>query len=76
MLTQPGHVDEQLKERLKSQKELYRKCLLKIVQGIFYHSRQGFALRTDPQDEETHFKQLHLLRAEDDEVIQKWIEVL
>ena len=32
MLAQPGHVDEQLKERLKSQKEENRNCLLKIVQ--------------------------------------------
>ena len=34
MLTQPGHIDEQLKEGLKSKKEENRKCLLKIVQSI------------------------------------------
>ena len=33
---QPGHVDEQLKEWLKSQKEEKRNCLLKIVQSISY----------------------------------------
>ena len=35
MLTQPGHVDEQLKERLKSQKEASRRFLLKIAQSIY-----------------------------------------
>ena len=38
MVTQPGHVDEQLKERLKSQMEENRNCLLKIVQSISYLS--------------------------------------
>ena len=55
MLTQPGHVDE----RLKTQKEENRTCLLRIVQSITYHSRQG------KQDEELNFKQI-LLRAEND----------
>ena len=36
-------------------------------------SRQGIALRKDKQDEESNFKKLFLLRAEDDEVLQKWI---
>ena len=69
MLTQPGHVDEQLKERLKSQKEENRNCLLKIVQSISYLSSKG------KQDEESNFKQLFLYRDED-EVLRKWIEVL
>ena len=37
MLTQPGHVDEQLKEWLKSEIEENRNCLLKI-ESIFYLS--------------------------------------
>ena len=74
MVTQPGHVDEQLKERLKSQKEENRNCLLKIVQSISYFSRQGIAIRKGKQVEESNFKQLCLLQAEDDEVLQKWIE--
>ena len=74
MLTQPGHVDEQLKEWLKSQKEENRSCLLKIVQSISYLFRQGIALRKGKQDEESNFKQLLLLRDEDDEVLQKLIE--
>ena len=32
MLTQPGHIDEQLKERLKSQKDENRNLFLKTVQ--------------------------------------------
>ena len=74
MLTPPGHIDEQLKERLKSQKEENRNCLLKIVQRISYLARQGIA--KDKQEEQSNFKQLLLLRAEDDEVLQKWIESL
>ena len=63
MLTQPGHVDEQLKEWLKSQKEENRNCLLKIVQSISYLSRQGIALNKGMQDEESNFKQVLLFRA-------------
>ena len=73
MLTQPGHVDEQLKEWLKSQKEENINCLLKIVQSISYLLLQGIALRKGKQDEESNFKQL-LLCADDDEVLWKYIE--
>ena len=45
MFSQPGHVDEQLKEQLKSQKEENRNCLLKIVQSISYLSCHCIALR-------------------------------
>ena len=54
MLTQLGHVDEQLKERLKSQKEENRNCLLKI-QSISYFSCQRIALHKGKQDEESNF---------------------
>ena len=49
-LTQRGHIDEQLKERLKSQKEENRTCLLKIVQSISYLYRQGIALCKSKQE--------------------------
>ena len=49
-------------------------CLQKIVQSIFYHSCQDIALSKGNQDEESSFKQLLLLRAEDNEVLQKSIE--
>ena len=55
-LTQPGHVDEQLKEQPKSQKEENRNYLLKNVQSISYLSHQGIALRKGKQDEEPNFK--------------------
>ena len=45
MLTQPGHVDKQLKEWLKSEKEENRNCLLKIVQRISYLSHQDIGGR-------------------------------
>ena len=71
MLTQPGHIDEQLKERLKYQKKENRNCLLKIVQSISYLSCQGIGLHKGKQDEESNFMQLLLLRAKDNEVLQK-----
>ena len=74
MLTQPGHIDEQLKERLKSQKEKNRNFLLKIVQSISYLFRQDIALRKSKQNKESNFKQLLLLQAEDDKVLRMWIE--
>ena len=61
----------QLKEWLKSQKEENRNCFLKIVQSISYLSCQGIALHDGKQDEESNFKQLLLLRVEDDEVLRK-----
>ena len=50
-------------------------CLLKIVQSISYLSHQGIALLKGKQDEESSFKQILLLRAEDDEVLRKWIKM-
>ena len=66
LLTQPSHIDEQLKEQLKSQKEENRSCLLKIVRSISYLASQGIAFRKGKQEEESNFKQLLLLQAEDD----------
>ena len=51
-----------------------RNSVLKNVQSIFYLSHQGIALHKGMQDEESHFKQLLLLRVEYDEVLKKWIE--
>ena len=48
--TQPGHIDEQLKEWPRSQMEENRNCLQKIAQSIFYFSCQGMALHKIKQD--------------------------
>ena len=56
MLTQPVHVDEQLKERLKSQKEENRKSLQKKFQSITSLSRQGIALHQGKQEMESTFQ--------------------
>lgn len=74
LLTQSGNIDELLKKQQKSQKEENRNCLLKIVQNISFLACQGIALRKGKQEEESNFKQLLLLRAEDDEILQKWME--
>ena len=66
---QPGHVNEQLKEQLKSQKEGNRNCLLKISQSKSPLSR-------GKQDKESNFKQLLLPRTEHDEVFRKGTEIL
>ena len=73
MSTQPGHVDEQLEEWLKGQKDENRNCLLKNVQNITYLSHQGIALHKGKQDEDSNFKQLLLLQAEY-EVLRKLID--
>ena len=56
-----------------TQPEENRSCFLKTIQSISYLSFQGIALRKAKLDEESNFKQL-LLRAEDYEVLRKWIE--
>ena len=58
ILNQPGHIDEQLKERCKSQKEENRNCLQKIVPSILFFLPR---LRKGKQDEESNSKQLCLL---------------
>ena len=65
--------DELQMEWLKSQKEENRNCLQKIVQSISYLSHRDITLRKGNQDMVSNFKQC-LLRAEDDEFLQKWIE--
>ena len=45
-----------------------------MVQSISYLSHQCIALHNGKQNNESNIKQLLLLRAEDDEVLQKWIE--
>ena len=45
LLTQPGHVDEQLKECLKSPKEENKNCHLKIVQSISYLAKALLVIR-------------------------------
>ena len=57
----PGYVKEQLKEKLKSQNEENRNCVLTFVQSISYFSVKALiALRKGKQDEESTFKQLLL----------------
>ena len=74
MVTQPGHIDEQLKERLKSQKEENRKSFLKIAQSISYLYHHGMDFCKGKQDVKSNFKQLFLLLAQYDGVLRKWIE--
>ena len=47
---------------------------MKIVLIISHLSCHGIAVRKGKQDEESNFKQLLLLRPENDEALQKWIE--
>ena len=56
MLIQPGHINEQLKWRLKSKKEENRNFL--IISNL---SCQGIALHKGKQDEVSNFKQLQFL---------------
>ena len=74
MLTQPGYIAEQLNGSSRVKMRKIGTVSKNIVQSVSYLSRQGIDLSKDKQDEESNFKQILLLRAEDDDVLQKWNE--
>ena len=52
MLTQPGHIDEQLKRQIKCRNEENRNSHKKIVQRIYCHFHQSIDVHKSKQDEE------------------------
>ena len=60
-------VSEQLKERLKSQKEENRNCLLKIVQSMFYFPAKALVFVRARSQISSSSSEL------DDEVLRKWV---
>ena len=67
-------VGESLTQQHKEEKKQNRASLLKILSSLKYLARQGLAMRGDGSDEDSNFKQLLYLRAEDDPNLAQWLK--
>ena len=60
-----GNIQEMTSEKIKSNMQKNRKCLIKIIKTIQFLGQQGLALRGDESDENSNFMQLLKLRSKD-----------
>lgn len=66
------NIDILINEKHADTTKTNREYLIKVISSISYPARQGLALRTeDPND--SNFKELLLMRAEDDPKLTAWI---
>ena len=61
-------------EKEASDQEKNRKSLIKILSDIRYLGRQGIPLRGSDDDANSNFNQLNLVRTEDDESFEVWLQ--
>lgn len=73
-IPQCGDILEMTSEKIKSNMEDNRKCLLKIIETIQFLGRQGLALRGDTSDENSNFMQLLKLRCKDFPKLSGWLK--
>ena len=73
-IPQCGNIQEMTIEKVKSNMQENRKCLIKIIETIQFLGRQGFALRGDESDENSNFIQLLKLRSKDFLKLKEWLE--
>ena len=73
-IPQCGNIQEITSEKIKSNMQENRKCLIKIIETIQFLGRQGLALRGDERDENSSFMQLLKLRSKDFLKLKEWLE--
>ena len=71
---QCGNIQEMTSEKIKSNMQEKRKCLIKIIEKIQFLGRQGLALRGDESDKNSNFMQLFKLRSKDFLKLKEWLE--
>ena len=71
---QCGNIQEMTSEKIKSNMQEKRKCLIKIIDKIQFLGRQGLALRGDESDKNSNFMQLFKLRSKDFPKLKEWSE--
>ena len=69
-----GNIQEMSCEKIKSNMQEYRKCLLKIIETLQFLGRQGLPLRGDASDENSNFVQLLKLRCRDFPKLEEWLD--
>ena len=73
-IPQCGNVREMTSEKIKSDMQENRKCLIKIIESLLFLGRQGLALRGDENDENSNFMQLLKLRSIDFPKLKEWLK--
>ena len=73
-IPQCGNIQEMTSEKIKSNMQENRKCLIKITETIQFLGRQGLGLRGDESDENSNFMQLLKLRSKDFLKLKEWLE--
>ena len=73
-IPQCDNIQEMTSEKIKSNMQENRKCLIKIIETIQFLGRQGLALRGDEGDENSNFMQLLKLRSKDFLKLKEWLE--
>lgn len=73
-IPQCGNIQEMTSEKMKSNMQENRKCLIKIIEILQFLGRQGLALRGDQSDENSNFMQLLKLRSKDFPKLKEWLE--
>ena len=71
-IPQCGNIQEMTSEKIKSNMQENRKCLIKIIETIQFFGRQGLALRGDESDKNSNFMQLLKLRSKDFLKLKEW----
>ena len=61
-------------DKTTTDQEKNRKCLLKIIPDIRYLGRQGIPLRGAEDGTNSNFNQLNLVRTEDNEDFEIWLQ--
>ena len=73
-IPQCGNIQEMTSEKIKSNMQENRKCLMKIIETIQFLGRKGLALRGDESDKNSNFMQLLKLRSKDFLKLKEWLE--
>ena len=73
-IPQCGNIQEMTSEKIKSNMQENRKCLIKTIETIQVLGRQGLPLRGDESDKNFNFLQLLKLRSKDFLKLKEWFE--
>ena len=73
-IPQCGNIQEMTSEKIKSNMQENRKCLIKIIETMQFLGRQGLALRGEESDKNSNLIQLLKLRSKDFLKLKEWLE--
>ena len=71
---QSGNIQEMTSEKIKSNMQENRECLIKIIETIQFLGQKVLALRGDESDKNSNFIQLLKLRSKDFQKLKEWLE--